>query len=76
MPTQNRKARRKEAGKEKRDMAQATDNFKCTIMVTPEDAKTEQSPPKLITFGMFPQLLSLNEDDFKSVEWRRENIEL
>ena len=49
---------------------------KYKITVTSEDSKTQQNPPKMITFGMFPQLLSLTEEDFKGAEWRGEDSEL
>ncbi len=32
--------------------------------------------PKMIIFGMFPQLQALTEEDFKSAEWRGEDIDI
>lgn len=46
------------------------------VMVTPEESEANEKEPKMITFGMFPQLQSLTEEDFKSAEWRGEDIEL
>jgi hypothetical protein len=45
-------------------------------MITLDDPEAPLNLPKMITFGMFPQLLSLTEDDFKSAEWRGEDLEL
>jgi len=50
-----------------------TRKYKMTI--TPEDRETIRTRPHMITFGMFPQLLAITEDDFKNTEWRCEAIE-
>ncbi len=42
---------------------------KYKITVTAEE-------PKMMTFGMFPQLQALSEKDFKGAEWRGEDIDL
>jgi hypothetical protein len=46
------------------------------ITVTHQEAETESKQSKMITFGMFPQLQSLTEGDFKGAEWHGEEIEL
>ena len=30
----------------------------------------DQHPSKMIRYGMFPQLLSLSDDDFRQAQWR------
>ena len=43
-----------------------------------EGALTEGAEPKkgkMITFGMFPQLKDLTEEDFKRAEWHGEDFE-
>ena len=52
----------------------STGKYKMTV--TPEEPELPEKTPTMIMFGMFPQLLSLTEDDFKSAEWRGEDIEL
>jgi hypothetical protein len=49
---------------------------KYKITVTPEESEATETQPQMITFGMFPQLQALTEEDFKSAEWRGEDIEL
>ena len=49
---------------------------KYKVIVTPEEPEVTAKQPKMITFGMFPQLQALTEEDFKSAEWRGEDIEL
>lgn len=49
---------------------------KYKITVTPKDPEAVEMPPKMLTFGMFPQLECLTEEDFKSAEWRGEELEL
>ncbi len=44
---------------------------KYKITVTPDESPTATTS-KMITFGMFPQLQSLTEEDFKSAEWRED----
>jgi hypothetical protein len=51
-----------------------TQKYKVTVIS--EEADTNEKQPKMITFGMFPQLQALTEEDFKSAEWRDEEIEL
>ena len=51
-----------------------TRKYKMTI--TPEEPEATEKVPKMINFGMFPQIQSLTEEDLKSAEWRGENIEL
>ncbi len=48
---------------------------KYKVTVISEEAETTENQPKMITFGMFPQLQALTEEDFKSAEWRGEDIE-
>lgn len=43
------------------------------MTVISEEADTTEEQPKMITFGMFPQLQVLTEEDFKSAEWRDED---
>lgn len=47
--------------------------YKVTIVSEEPEAKAKQ--PQMITFGMFPQLQALTEEDFKSAEWRGEDVE-
>ena len=49
---------------------------KYKVTVISEDPESTAMPLNMITFGMFPQLQSLTEEDFKSSEWRGESIEL
>ena len=49
---------------------------KYKLTVEPEDLKGPPVPPKMISFGLFPQLQSLSDDDFKSAEWTGREIEL
>ena len=49
---------------------------KYKVTVISDEAETTEKQPKMITFGMFPQLQALTEEDFKSAEWRGEDIEL
>ena len=51
-----------------------TRKYKVTIIS--EEPEATEKQPKMITFGMFPQLQALTEEDFKSAEWRGEDIEL
>ncbi len=51
-----------------------TRKYKVTV-ISEEEVSTEKQP-EMITFGMFPQLLTLTEEDFKSAEWRGEGIEI
>ena len=47
-----------------------------TLTRTSGDPEAAEKQPKTITFGMFPELQALTEEDFKSAEWRGEDIEL
>ena len=47
---------------------------KYKIIVTADEPITINAS-SMITFGMFPQLRSLTEEDFRSAEWR-ESIEI
>lgn len=49
---------------------------KYKVTVISEEAETTEKQPNMIAFGMFPQLQALTEEDFKSAEWRGEDIEL
>jgi len=49
---------------------------KYRVTVISEEPETTEKQPKMITFGMFPQLQALIEVDFKSAEWRGEGVEL
>lgn len=49
-----------------------TRKYKVTV-ISEEVAITEKKP-KMITFGMFPELLGLTEEDIKSAEWLGEEI--
>jgi hypothetical protein len=51
-----------------------TRTYKMTV--TPKEPEATGKQPKMIAFGMFPQLQALTEEDFKSAEWRGEDIEL
>jgi hypothetical protein len=51
-----------------------TRKYKVTIIS--EEAEATEKQSKMITFGMFPQLQALTEEDFESAEWRGEDIEL
>ena len=51
-----------------------TRKYRMTVVL--EETETLQGPPKLITFGMFPQLQSLTEEDFSAAEWRGEDLAL
>lgn len=48
--------------------------YKVTILSVESEVIDKQS--KMITFGMFPQLQALTDEDFKSVEWRGEDIDI
>jgi hypothetical protein len=48
---------------------------KYTVTVTAEDVAVAGNPPAMITFGMFPQLMKLTDDDFATAEWRGEEFE-
>ena len=48
---------------------------KYKVMIISEEVDSTEKQPKTITFGMFPQLQALTEDDFKSAEWRGEEID-
>jgi hypothetical protein len=45
-----------------------------TVISGEPDATEKQ--PQMITFGMFPQLQALTDEDFKSTKWRGEDIEI
>lgn len=47
--------------------------YKVTVISTEPDATEKQT--KLITFGMFPQLQALTEEDFESAELQGEDFE-
>lgn len=49
---------------------------KYKMTVTPEEPAATEKQSQMITFGMFPQLQVLTEEDFKSAEWRGEDIEI
>ncbi len=51
-----------------------TQKYKMTV--TPEEPEVKGKQSQMITFGMFPQLQALTEEDFKSAEWRGEDFEL
>ncbi len=57
-----------------KQLSQLPGTRKYKITVTPDDP-TPATTSQLITFGMFPQLQSLTEEDFKGAEWH-EDIEL
>ncbi len=52
------------------------DTHKYKIVVTSNDLETAQKSPQMLTFGMFPQLQAITEEDFKSAEWRDEDTEI
>src|SRR5947207_3724568 len=47
---------------------------KYKMTVAPGEPELNTTQRKMITFGMFPQLQALTEEDFKSAEWRGEDI--
>ena len=49
---------------------------KYKVTVISEDPEAAEKQPRMITFGMFPQLQVLTEEDFKSAEWRGVDIQL
>ena len=49
---------------------------KYKVTVISEEAEAIEKQAQMITFGMFPQLQALTEDDFESAKWRGEDIEL
>ena len=51
-----------------------TQKYKMTVVS--EEAEAVQGPSQVITFGMFPQLQSLTEQDFSAAEWRGEDVAL
>lgn len=51
-----------------------TQKYKMSVSV--EEPEENKKPDSIITFGMFHQLNTLIEDDFKSAEWKSEDIEL
>lgn len=50
-----------------------TKKYKMTLSLA--EAATVGKKEQLITFGMFPQLQALTEEDFRSAEWRGEDFE-
>ena len=58
-----------------KQLRQLPNTQKYKITVVPEETEASQGPSKIITFGMFPQLQSLTEADFKTAEWRGEDTE-
>ena len=48
-------------------------SHKYKVVVTSDEPNTAVAP-RMITFGMFPQLQSLTEEDIKSAEWHGEDI--
>ncbi len=59
-----------------KQLSQLPKSQKYKVTVTPEEPDVRDRQPKMITFGMFPQLQALTDEDFKSAEWRGEDIEL
>ena len=59
-----------------KQLSKLPDDRKYRITITPEEPEAIVKSPKMITFGMFPQLQSLADEDFKSAEWRGKDIEL
>jgi hypothetical protein len=60
------------------DMELAGRRVRLTI-VDDEDRRAEPADKpkgKMITWGMFPQLQALTDEDFKSAEWRGEDIDI
>ena len=49
---------------------------KYRVAVISDEALANEKQSKMIAFGMFPQLQALTEEDFKSAEWRGEDIAL
>jgi hypothetical protein len=49
---------------------------KYRVTVISDEAEAAERQPDMIAFGMFPQLLALTEEDFKSAERRGEDIGL
>ena len=58
-----------------KQLSQLPNTRKYKITVTPDEPTTEKTS-RMITFGMFPQLQSLTEEDFKSAEWHGEDVTL
>jgi hypothetical protein len=48
---------------------------KYMVTVTLQEAEVDVTRPKMITFGMFPQLKALTEEDFKSAEWHGDSVQ-
>lgn len=59
-----------------RQLRQLPNTQKYRMTVVPEETEASQEQPKLIIFGMFPQLQSLTEEDFRTAEWRGEDLAL
>jgi len=59
-----------------KELSKLPSTRKYKITVTPKDAEATQNPPPMMTFGMFPQLQALTEEDFKSAEGRGEDTGL
>ena len=53
-----------------------TRKYRVTVISEEAEAIEKPSKSKMITFGMFPHLQALTEQDFKSAELRGEDIEL
>lgn len=49
---------------------------KYKITVAPEESEVTPKLSRMITFGMFPQLQSLTQEDFKNAEWQGEEIDI
>lgn len=52
------------------------DRFRLILLSTKKDPSSEASVGKGIRRGMFPQLRSLTEADFKKAEWQGEDSNL
>lgn len=48
---------------------------KYRVTVISEEPETTKKQPQMITFGMFPALQALTEDDFKNAEWHGQETE-
>ena len=52
-----------------KQLSKLTRTAKYKMTLTPKEPEATEKTPMMITFGMFPQLQALTEEDFKSAEW-------
>ena len=59
-----------------RQLTKLPETGRYKVVVTSEEPERPEFKPEFISFGMFPQLQTLTEEDFKSAEWQGEDIRI